>query len=270
MLAAKRLPVGDDKAAPIEVDGPGLRVGRAPSKAKAGRDLPTIHALKLQLLPDDYTPGACFFFAAALSLHALSSRTPLHGADLQVQATIVYREQCGIEVEENALSVFRALEQKAWGTRIWGRLPNHFRSLACHMDGKVVLLCTNTHTLMCARFGSNIAVTCAALWSPGMAEAKVHHMTHEMEEACEQACVIIIGEAGRDEFRSGGHFRGASYDRSLQVAPLCVLHGIMGTLVYTREALKHFSQRRVQLGVGGIKGHTGKRDLCRTRLVQVT
>ena len=82
--------------------------------------------------------------------------------------------------------------------------------------------------------------------------------------------MIIIGEAQRDGFRSGGRFRGASYDRALQVAPLCVLHGIMGTLVYTREALGHFSLRRLQLGVGVSKGHTGKRDLPRTRLVQGT
>ena len=103
-----------------------------------------------------------------------------------------------------------------------------------------------------------------------MAEAKVHHMTHEMEEACEQACVIILGEADRDGFRSGGHFRGASYDRSMHIAPFCVLHGIMGTLGYTREVLRHFSLRRVQRGVGGIKGHTGKRDVRRTQLVQGT
>ena len=103
-----------------------------------------------------------------------------------------------------------------------------------------------------------------------MAEAKMHHTTHEMEEAYEQACVIIIGEAERDGFRSGGHFRGASCDRSLQVAPLCVLHGIMGTLVYTREALGHFSLQRLQLGVGSSKGHTRKRDVRWSWLVQGT
>ena len=133
------------------------------------------------------------------------------------------------------MSVCRALEEVAWGTRIWGGLLDHFESLATHMDGEVLLLPTNTQSLMCPRFGTNTAVKSAAVWSPGMAEAKVQHTTHEMEEACEQACVIIIGEAERDGFRSGGRFRGASYDRSLQVAPLCVLHGIMGTVVYMRE-----------------------------------
>ena len=103
-----------------------------------------------------------------------------------------------------------------------------------------------------------------------MAEAKVRHTTHQMEEACEQACVIIIGEAERDWFWSGGHFRGANYDRSLQVALFCVLHGIMATLVYTSEALRPFSLGQVQLGVGGIKGHTRKRDVRRTRVVQGT
>ena len=60
------------------------------------------------------------------------------------------------------------------------------------------------------------------------------------------------------------------FDRSLQVAPLCVLHGIMGTLLYTRETLGQFSLRRLQLGVGGSKGHTAKGDCRRSRLVQGT
>ena len=91
-----------------------------------------------------------------------------------------------------------------------------------------------------------------------------------MEEACEQACVILIGEAERDGFQGGGHFRGASYDRWLQVAPLCVLHGIMGTLVYRRETFGQFSLRRLLLGVGGSKGHTRKGDVRRSRLVHGT
>ena len=103
-----------------------------------------------------------------------------------------------------------------------------------------------------------------------MAEAKVYHTIQEMEEASEQACVIVLGEAERDGHRPGGHYRGTSYDRSLQVAPLCVLHGIMGTLLYTRETLGQFSLRRLQLGVGGSKGHTAKGDFLRSRLVQGT
>ena len=69
-----------------------------------------------------------------------------------------------------------------------------------------------------------------------------------------------MGTGGEDN-------RGASYDRSLQVAPLCVLHGIMGTLVYTRETLGQFSLRRLQLGVRRSKGHTAKDDCRWLRLV---
>ena len=100
-----------------------------------------------------------------------------------------------------------------------------------------------------------------------MAEAKVYHTIEEMEKACEQACVIVIGEAERDGRRRGGHYRGAIYDRSLQVAPLCVLHGIMGTLVNTRETSQHFCLPRLQFGVGGSKGHTPKGDCRWSRLV---
>ena len=41
-----------------------------------------------------------------------------------------------------------------------------------------------------------------------MGEAKVYHTIQEMEEACEQACVIVVGEAERDGLRPGGHYRG--------------------------------------------------------------
>ena len=93
----------------------------------------------------------------------------------------MYRELCGIEVEEHALSVCGAFEQDAWGTWTWGGLPDYFRSLATHIDVKVVLLRTNTQSIIGQGFGTNISVTFAAVWSPGMAEAKVHHTTHEME-----------------------------------------------------------------------------------------
>ena len=64
MPAAKCLRVGDDMAAPIEVDNPNQTVEEAPSKAEFGRDLPTIRQLKFWLEPDDYTLGACFFFCS--------------------------------------------------------------------------------------------------------------------------------------------------------------------------------------------------------------
>ena len=239
-------------------------------KAPASRELPTIRQLKLRLARDEYVAGACFFYATALSLHALRSETPLTEVDLGVQATTMYRERCAIEVKESALSVCRALEANNWEGKPWGGRPDHFRHLAHHIDGKVVLLRTNTRKIMDSRFGPDTAVTSAAVWSPGIGETKVYHTIQEMEEACEQACVIVVGEAECDGLRPGGHYRGASYDRSLQVAPLCVLHGIMGTLLYTRETVGRFSLRRLQLGVGGSKGHTAKGDCRRSRLVQGT
>ena len=148
--------------------------------------------------------------------------------------------------------------------------PDHFLHLATHIDEKVVLLRTNRPKMMDSRFGPDTATMSAAVLSPGMAEAKVYHTIEEMEEACEQACVILIGEAERDGFRAGGHYQGASYDRSLQVAPLCVLHGIMGTPVYRRERFGQFCLRRLQLGVRGSRGHTGKGDVRRSRLVHGT
>ena len=237
MPAAKRVRLGVDQAAAIDVDNPDQKVEVDTIKATAGRELPTIRQLKLRLARDEYVAGVCFFYAAALSLHALGSQTPLTGADLRVQATIMYREQCGIEVQECALSVCRALEENNWDGKPWGAC----RTIIDISPTKVVLLRTNTPKIMDSRFGPDTVVTSSAVWSPGMAEAKVYHTIQEMEEACEQACVIVIGEAERDGHRRGGHYRGASYDRSLQVAPLCVLHGIMGTLVYTRETLGHFS-----------------------------
>ena len=39
---------------------------------------------------------------------------------------------------------------------------------------------------------------------------------------------------GGDGVKAGGHFRGAVFDHSLQVAPFCTLHGMMGILAYKR------------------------------------
>ena len=62
MPAAKRVRLAEDLATLIEVDNPNQKVDWDPCKAKAGRDLPTIRQLQLRLAPDDYNPGACFFF----------------------------------------------------------------------------------------------------------------------------------------------------------------------------------------------------------------
>ena len=84
MPAAKRVRLGVDEAAAIDFEHPDQKVEVDKIKAPAGRELPTIRQLKLRLARDKYVAGACFFYAAALSLHALRSQTPLTGADLRV------------------------------------------------------------------------------------------------------------------------------------------------------------------------------------------
>ena len=76
MRAAKRVRLGVDQAATIDIDNLDEKVEVDEIKAKAGRDLPTIRHLKLRLARDEYIASACFFSAAALSLHALRSQTP--------------------------------------------------------------------------------------------------------------------------------------------------------------------------------------------------
>ena len=62
------------KTAPIDPDAMALDdVDKKPSKAEVGRVLPTARSLKLRILPDQYVAGACFYYAVAQSLHAISS-----------------------------------------------------------------------------------------------------------------------------------------------------------------------------------------------------
>ena len=82
--------------------------------------------------------------------------------------------------------------------------------------------------------------------------------------------MVVIAEAERDGVKGGGPFRGAVFDHSLQVAPFCTLHGMMGILPYKRGPVGGFRAWHLQLGVGGMKGHTNARDCRRTRLVQQT
>ena len=84
MPAAKRVRLGADGAAAIDCDNPNQKVEEDKIKAPASRELPTIRQLKLRLARDEYVAGACFFYATALSLHALRSETPLTGVDLRV------------------------------------------------------------------------------------------------------------------------------------------------------------------------------------------
>ena len=80
--------------------------------------------------------------------------------------------------------------------------------------------------------------------------------------------MVVIVEAERDGVKGGGHFRGAIFDRSLQVAPFCTLHGMMRILSYKRGPVGGFRAWHLQRGVGGMKGHTNARDCRRTHLVQ--
>ena len=71
-------------------------VDKKPSKAEVGRVLPTARSLKLRILPDQYVAGACFYYAVAQSLHAISSNTPLDGASPRAKAIAVFRDMCGL------------------------------------------------------------------------------------------------------------------------------------------------------------------------------
>ena len=82
MPAAKRVRLGVDQAAAIDIDKSDQKVKVDRIRAKTGRDLPTIRQLKLRLARHEYIAGACFFYAASLSLHALRSQTSLTGVDL--------------------------------------------------------------------------------------------------------------------------------------------------------------------------------------------
>ena len=87
------------KTAPIDPDDTPLdKVDKRPNKAKEGKDLPTVRSLKLCILPDQYVAGACFFYAVAQSLHAISSDVPLDDASLRAKAIGVYREMCGLSI----------------------------------------------------------------------------------------------------------------------------------------------------------------------------
>ena len=61
MLAAKRVRLGVDQGAAIDIDNPNENVEVDKIQAKAVRDLPTIRQLKLPLARDEYIAGACFF-----------------------------------------------------------------------------------------------------------------------------------------------------------------------------------------------------------------
>ena len=230
-----------------------------------------MRSLKLRISPDQYVAGACFFYAVAQSLHAISSSVPLDGAWLQAKAIAVFREMCGLSIQEFALSVNRDLKKETWNGRPQGGMLEHFTSLAKHVDGSVVLLRSNRFIIVTSSFGMDSALTSATVWVPGR-DVPLHvRDCGDMEEQCHRATVVVIAEAERDGVKGGGHFRGAVFDHSLQVAPFCTLHGMMSILPYKRGPVGGFRAWHLQLGVGGMEGHTNARDCRRTRrLVQQT
>ena len=206
----------------------------------------------------------------AQSLHAISSNAPLDSALLRAKAIAVFREMCGLSIQESALSVNRDLEKDTWHGRPQGGMPEHFASLAKHVDGSVVLLRSNWFNIVTSGFGMDSALTAATVWVPGR-DVLVHFCDcGDMEEQCHRATVVVIAEAKRDGVKGGGRFRGAVFDDWLQVAPFCTLHGMMGILPYKRGPVGGFRAWHLQLGVGCMKGHTNARDCRTTRLVQQT
>ena len=119
------------------------------------------------ILPDQYVAGACFYYAVAQSLHAISSNAPLDSASPRAKAIAVFRDMCGLSIQESALSVNRDLEKDTWRGQPQGGMPEHFVALAKHVDGSVVLLRSNRFSIVTSGFGIDSALTSAAVWVPG-------------------------------------------------------------------------------------------------------
>ena len=97
----------------------------------------------------------------------------------------------------------------------------------------MVLLCTNTYNIVTSSFGMGSALASAAVWQPGQVVPTIVRGCGDMEEHCQQASVVVIAEVEPNCYGRGGHFQGAVFDHSLQVAPCCTLQGIMSVLLYT-------------------------------------
>ena len=99
-------------------------------------------------------------------------------------------------------------------------LPEHFGRLAKHVGGNVVMLRTNTYNILTSSIGMDTVLTSATIWLPGRESPLCLHGCGDMEDHC-RATVVVIVEAERDGYGSGGHFRGAVFHHSLQGAPFC-------------------------------------------------
>ena len=195
--------------------------------------MPTLRSLKSRILPDQYVAGASFFYAVAQSLHAIISNVPLDDASLRAKPIAVYREMCGLSIQESALCVNRHLEKNTWNGRLQGGMPEHFASVAKHVDGSGVWR-SNRFSIVTSGFGMDSELTSAAVWVPGR-DVPLHvRGCGDMEEYCHRATVVLIAEAARFVVKGGRPFRGAVIDHSLQVAPFCTVHGMMSMLPWKR------------------------------------
>ena len=182
------------KTAPIDPDAIALDdVDQKPNKAEGGIVLPTVRSLNLRILPDQYVAGACFFYAVAQSLHAISSDATLDSASPRAKAIAVFREMCGLSNQESALSVNRDLEKDTWHGRPQGGM--HFASLAKHVDGSLVLLRSNRFSIVTSGFGMDSTLTSATVWVPGRDVPLHFRDCGDMEEQCHRATVVVIAEA---------------------------------------------------------------------------
>ena len=127
-------------------------------------------------------------------------------------------------------------------------MADHFAALAKHVDGSVVLLRSDRYSIVTSGFGIDSALTSATVWVPGREHPLHYRDCGDMEEQCHRATVVVIAEAERDGVKGGGHFRGAVFDHSLQVAPFCTLHGMMGILAYKRGPVGGVRAWHLQLG----------------------
>ena len=171
------------RTAPIDPDAIALDdVDQRPNKAEGGRVLPTVRSLKLRILPDQYVARACFYYAVAQSLHAISSNAPLDSASLRAKAIAVFRDMCGLSIKQSALSVNWDLEKNTWHGRPQRGMPEHFAALAKHVDCSVVLLRSNRLSIVTAGFGMDNALTSAAVWVLGRDNPLHFHDCGDMEE----------------------------------------------------------------------------------------
>ena len=91
-----------------------------------------------------------------------------------------------------------------------------------------------------------------------------------MEDHCQRVTFVVIAEAARDGYGSGGHFRGTVFDHSLRVALFCALQAMVSMLPYMTGPIGWFRVQHLQPRVVGMKGHNNATHFRHTRLVQQT